>query len=245
MEYEKYKLSRKEEGLCLVVAIGLSALAAWLLYRNLLGMILFFVLYPYCKNSYKKRCIEKQKKELLQQFKDMMLDISAALLSGYSVENAWKEAEKEVRKLYGENAYMAVELKEMNAALGMNQPVEQLLYAFALRSKCEDIISFAEVFRFAKRSGGHFGKIIHRAATRISEKQEIEQEIQTVIAGKRMEQNVMNIVPIGLLGYLNLTSGEFLEPLYGNVFGVLVMTGAFLAYIGALELSKRIMQFQI
>ena len=126
----------------------------------------------------------------------------------------------------------------------MNQPVEQLFYEFALRSGSEDIMNFSEVFRFAKRSGGNFGKILYRAAMRISEKQEIEQEIQTVIAGKRMEQAVMNIIPIGMLGYLNVTSGDFMDPLYGNLFGVVVMTGAFIAYLGGFFLSKRMMQIK-
>ena len=45
---------------------------------------------------------------------------------------------------------MVEEMRQMNAGIGMNQPVEQLLYQFAVRSECEDIMEFAEVFRFAK-----------------------------------------------------------------------------------------------
>ena len=245
MEYEKYKLEKKEEVMCLLLAAGLSVVAAGILYRSPLGMLLFGAIYPIFKSNYKKKCIEKQKRALLLQFKDVMLCVSSALLSGYSIENAWKEAQKEISELYGDDAYMALELKEMNTAIGMNQPIEQLLYDFALRSCCEDIMNFAEVFRFAKRSGGNLGKIIQQTTIRIREKLELEQEIETLIAGKRMEQNVMNIVPVGLLGYLNLTAKEFLQPLYGNLFGVLVMTGAFFAYMGALALSKKIIRIQI
>lgn len=173
------------------------------------------------------------------QFKDAMQSVSAALLSGYSMENAWKEAEKEVGELYGKDAYMTAELREMNAAIRINQPMEQLLYQFALRSQCEEILSFAEVLRFAKRSGGNFGKIIQHTTMKISEKLEIEAEILTVLSGKRMEQKIMNVVPVGMLAYLNLTSGEFLSPLYGNLFGICVMTAAFLAYFAVLMLSLR------
>ena len=245
MDYGSYPINKKERFKCLLTAIGLAALAAWLLYKNVIGMLLVLFLYPFCEKSYKKQCIEKQQKELLQQFKDMMLSVAAALLSGYAVENAWKEAEKEICKLYGEKSYMALELKEMNAGIQMNQPIEQLFYEFSLRSRQEDIINFAEIFRFAKRSGGNLGKIIYRAAMRISEKQEIEQEIQTVIAGKKMEQKVMNMIPIGILAYLNVTSGDFLKPLYGNLFGILVMTSAFFAYLGAFLLSKKILQIKL
>lgn len=244
MDYGKYRLEKREEILCILVAVVLSIVAAWLLYQKLWGMLLFSVIYPFYRNAYQKKCVEMQQRELLVQFKDTILSISAALLSGYAVENAWKEAEKEVSELYGEQSYMAVELRNMNAGIRMNQPVELLLYDFSIRSGNEEIINFAEVFRFAKRSGGKFAKIMHEAAMRISEKHEIEQEIQTIVAGKRMEQTVMNVIPIGILGYLNLTSGDFLAPLYGNLFGIIIMTGAFVAYLGALYLSGKIMNIK-
>lgn len=245
MDYGKYRFQKKEEFLCVLVAIVLSALVAWLLYKSTWGMFSGLIIYPLYRKAYQKKCIEKQQRELLVQFKDMILSVSAALLSGYAIENAWKEAEKEIRELYGEQSYMAVELREMNTGIRMNQSVEQMFYEFALRSRSEDIMNFAEVFRFAKRSGGNFGKILHRAAMRISEKQEIEQEIQTVIAGKRMEQTVMNVIPVGILGYMNVTSGDFMEPLYGNLFGVFVMTISLIAYLGALLLAKKMMQIKI
>ena len=245
MDYGKYRLQRREELFCALAAILLSAVVAWLMYKSIWGMAVILAIYQFCRKSYQEKCIEKQQRALLVQFKDMILSVSAALLSGYAIENAWKEAEKEICELYGEESYMAVELKEMNAGIRLNQPIEQLFYEFALRSRSEDIINFSEVFRFAKRSGGNFGKIMHRAAMRISEKQEIEQEIQTVIAGKRMEQAVMNVIPVGMLAYLNVTSGDFMEPLYGNLFGVAVMSISFMAYLGALLLSKRIMRIKI
>ena len=245
MDYGRYHFKKKEELFCALAAMILSAVVAWLLYKSIWGMYVFGIIYPFYKNAYRKKCIQKQQKELLIQFKDMILSVSATLLSGYAIENAWKEAEKEICKLYGEQSYMAMEIREMNAGIRMNQSIEQLFYDFALRSRNEDIISFSEVFQFAKRSGGNFGKIMHRSAMRISEKLEIEQEIQTVIAGKRMEQSVMNVVPVGILIYLNLTSSEFMEPLYGNLFGIIVMTVSFVAYLAALLLSKKMMQIKI
>ena len=245
MDYGKYQFEKKEELRCILISVVFSILAAWLLYKSVIGMLLIIVIYPFYKKTYRKKCIERQQSELIGQFKDMILSVSAALLSGYAIENAWREAEKEICELYGEQSYMAVELKDMNAGIRMNQSVEQLFYEFALRSRNEDIMNFSEVFRYAKRSGGNFGKILHRAAMRISEKQEIEQEIQTVIAGKRMEQTVMNVIPVGILGYLNVTAGDFMEPLYGNLFGNCVMTGAFAAYLGVIYVSGKIMRIKV
>lgn len=245
VDYREYRLSRMEELKCLGVAVLLAAVAAWILYKSLWGLMLCVVIFPVYRRNYRNRKTEERKRELLSQFKDGMQSVSVALLSGYSIENSWQEAERELLELYGAKAYMTTELHRMNGAIRMNQSVEQLLYQFALRTGCEDIVGFAEVFRFAKRSGGNMGRIIQNTIHRVADKQEVEREIATVLSGKKMEQKIMNIVPVCLLAYLNLTSEEFLAPLYGNLFGVCVMTVAFLAYIGALLLAQKMVTIRI
>ena len=245
VDYEQYRMTVREELKCLAVAVLLAVVAAWILYKNVCGLLLGIVIFPVYRKRYVSERIMEQKQELLSQFKDAMQSISVALLAGCSIENAWREAEREMQELYGEEAYMTEELRYMNSAIRMNQPVEQLLYQFASRTGCEDIISFAEIFRFAKRSGGNFPRIIQNTVYRIAEKQEVEREIETVLSGKKMEQKIMNVVPVCLLAYLNLTSEEFLAPLYGNLLGVCVMTAAFLAYVGAFLLAEKMVAIKI
>lgn len=245
VNYGDYHFSCKDIIMCLGISLLLSTIAAWILYKSIWGLFLGMIIFPLCCSNYKNMQIKKRKKELLYQFKDGMQSVSVALIAGFSIENAWKEALKEMEGLYGKGAYMVEEMRQMNAGIGMNQPVEQLLYQFAVRSECEDIMEFAEVFRFAKRSGGNFGKIIQNTIGHISEKMEVEREIETVISGKKMEQKIMNVVPVLLLAYLNLTSEEFLAPLYGNLFGVCMMSGAFLAYIGAIMLANKMINIKV
>ena len=47
---------------------------------------------------------------LAKEFLDALRSISAALLAGCSIENAWREAEREMKELYGDNAAMKIEL---------------------------------------------------------------------------------------------------------------------------------------
>ena len=110
----------------------------------------------------KKKRREQQKETLLLQFRDAMQSVAAALQAGYSMENAWRESEKEMTELYGQDGIFVGELHQINQAVGMNQPIEKLLYEFALRSDCEDIQNFSDVFLFAKRSGGGFFKNIKK-----------------------------------------------------------------------------------
>lgn len=179
------------------------------------------------------------------QFKDAMQSVTMALQAGYSMENAWKESERELAGLHGEEALFVQELRRINAAVGVNQPIERLLYEFAQRSDCEDIQNFSEVFLFAKRSGGDFCKIMQTTVRNISEKTEVESEIQTILSAKKMEQRIMNVIPVGLLLYLNVTAPDFLVGLYGNLAGRAIMTAALLVYVAAVRISEKIMQIKV
>lgn len=66
-----------------------------------------------------------------------------------------------------------------------------------------------------------------------------------VIAAKRMEMNIMNLVPFGILAYVGITSPEFLEPLYGNWMGMGVMTVTLVIYVFACWLSEKIVDIQV
>ena len=177
--------------------------------------------------------------QLAREFMDTLRSISAALLAGFSIENAWKEAEKEILALYGKKSYMYQEVKEMNCSISLNQPLEALLADFSARSGNMDIAGFSEVFSFAKRSGGNFVTIIDATSRHMRVRHATE--IQVQIASRKMEQKVMNVIPVFILAYLKVTSMDFLNVLYGNVAGALFMTVCLAAYGGAIVLAEKIM----
>ena len=88
-------------------------------------------------------------------------------------------------------------------------------------------------------------KIFQDTTEKIRQKVEVEREIETVMAAKKAEQRIMDLVPFGILLYVGLTSPEFLQPMYGNITGVVVMTICLLGYAGAFLLAEKILDIQI
>lgn len=189
--------------------------------------------------------LQKQVSELSRQFLDAMRVVSTALLAGLSMENAWIEAQKEVELLYGDRSCMFLELQEMNRSIELNVPLEKLLVEFGGRSGIEDIISFSEVFAFAKRCGGDLVRIIGETTEHMRSKQETEKEIEVLVAAKKLEQKVMNLVPILILAYLKLGSGDYLRVLYDNPIGKLFMCGCLLAYLLAIYIAEHVLAIRI
>ena len=224
MDYRVYHLSRKEVCRSIALAGLLTVAIAYLFYASWLGIVFFPVFIWFFMKRQKKAGREQMQIQLAREFMDTLRRISAALLAGFSIENAWKEAEKEILALYGKKSYMYQEVKEMNCSISLNQPLEALFADFSARSGNMDIAGFSEVFSFAKRSGGNFVTIIDATSRHMRVRHETEREIQVQIASRKMEQKVMNVIPVFILAYLKVTSMDFLNVLYGNVAGALFMT---------------------
>jgi tight adherence protein B len=188
---------------------------------------------------------KKRAKVMKAQFLDAIQMMSASLQAGYSAENALREALKELRKVYEPGDFIIREFERIEAQLGMSRSMEELLLDFGRRSAIEDIRSFAEVFLTAKRSGGDLLAIIRNTVSCIRQKQETMQEIETCLAGKVMEQNIMSLIPAGILAYVRLTSPDFLNVMYGNLTGVTVMILCFLVYLAAYFWGKNIMRIEV
>lgn len=218
---------------------------AELFYGNKYFAILFvWLLIPLRKRGIKRR-EEKERMLLGQQFADVLNSISFAVEVGYSIENAVREAYKDIRIMYGDNALIVKELKEIIGRMEVNITIEQAFEEFAHKSGNDDICYFANVLALTKRSGGNLGMILKNTAYRIHKKLEVKAEIDTIVSGKKMEQTVMSVIPYGMIAYLRLTSPEFVVGLYGNIIGIVIMTACLFACIFSGILSKRFLKIDV
>ena len=187
---------------------------------------------------------KRWKKQINLEFREGMQGIAAALNAGYSIENAFAEAGNDLELLYGKRSALAPEFRTIVSKCQLNQPVEEALQELAVRVEVEDIRRFAEIFQTAKRTGGDLIAITRTTADRISEKIEVQREIESMSAGKRMEAQVMNCVPLGMILYFWICSPDFLSCLYqGN--GRVIMTFFLVVYLLAYYWSERIIQIKI
>ena len=82
--------------------------------------------------------------------------------------------------------------------------------------------------------------MIRQTVDIISDKIEVSRKISTVISSKKMEQSVMNVVPFGIVLYIDASSPGFFDSLYHNPFGILIMTIVLVIYIFAYLLAEKI-----
>lgn len=221
------------------------SILALLFYRSVVAALLLSPIIYYYRKRKILELLKKKKWKLNLEFRDGILALSAALEAGYSAEHAFTEACNDLKRMYQENAMIIREFKYIINQIGMNITIEKALMDFGERTDIEDIQSFSEVFRTAKRTGGDLINIIKLTANIISDKIEVKREIITLISAKRLEANIMKVIPLLILIYLSISSPGFLDPLYHNFFGLIIMTCFLLCYLGAFLMIDKIVAIDV
>lgn len=245
MDYKEYHLSWDEILILIIEAVGIALIVSTLFYDSLWGMVICPIVFFVLQKRKRISAIEERKKQLTNEFLVALKSVSGSLLAGFSIENAFKEAQKEVNQVYSNKALMYLELQEINRLVAMNVPLERLLQDFAERTGVEDIYNFADIFSYAKRTGGNFVGIIDGTVNRMWEKFETSREIEVMISAKRLEQKVMNFIPVFILAYMKFSSREYMSALYGNIIGVIFMSVCVVMYVGAIYLAERILNIRV
>lgn len=241
-DYHEYVWKKGERFLSILQTALIVLFLAFFFYRSIWAVIPLAAIGVGYFRLVRKQKAEKCRRELVAQFKECMLSVSTALRAGYAVENAFLESRQDMKMLYGEQCMMYQELELIRRGLVINITLEEMLLDFGKRSACDEINQFAQIFSIAKRSGGNLSEIIYTSTELIGQRIDAGQEIQTILGGRRMEQNIMKCMPFGILFYISLTYPGYFDSLYHNWQGVAIMTGCLALYLGAFVLGDKIMQ---
>ncbi len=222
-----------------VKGTGIIGMIGYFFYRSWVITILMIpLLYPYLILK-GKEAKKSRNSAMLLQFKDLLGYVNGSVQAGYSIENAFMDAEKDMRRMYGKEADIVRELAIIKAGLKNNMSLSGLIVDFSKRTELEEINSFAGILKIGSRSGGNLGKIMNTYIRIIEEKAGVIQEIETITAARRFEQKIMNAIPFFIIFYVDMTNKGFFSVLYHNLFGNLVMTVTLGIYILSVYLADK------
>ena len=241
----KQDIRKYEYAIGVLKATAATAVMSYVFYDSLIPAPLLLPVWMIYMRDWHDDISRKKEQELRQQFRDSIQVMASALKAGYSVENAIREAGKDISPVYSEETRIRKEFERMERQMDMNMSAEEVLKGFAERTGQEDIENFVNVFAAAKKSGGDSIAVIRDAVKIISGKIDTEKEIQTMIASKKMEFDIMCAVPFAIILYMKLTFGEFLNVLYGNMAGAAIMSLCIFVYMGAYVYGRKIIRIEV
>lgn len=189
---------------------------------------------------YRRILLNQRKEKLVRQFRDMLEAVSSSLGSGRNIKDSFEGALQEMIAQYGTNASIVTELSIIKEGLANNINIEILLQDFASRSHDENIQNFADVFEVANRRGGNLRQIIFETKNVINDKITIEQDIQTLISGKKNELNIMMVMPLIVVNMTKSATGGG-----GGFSEFLIKIVAFLMFIVAYIVGQKMMKIEV
>ena len=246
IDYSKYELSIKEKYSFLIVGYICIFVILYLFYHSLIFSLIcsvstFLLLVPFEK--YKA---EKRRGLLITQFKDMLYSMSAYVAANVQIADALEGSLDSLKSIYEDDSPLVMELEYMVRNIRENKESEiRLLQNFAERSHCEDIENFVQVYVSCMITGGDLEKVLKSTIEILMDKINIEREIRTLTAQKKLEGNIITAMPIIVILFLNIFSPDYLSPLYVTLPGRLMMTGAIAGLVAAHLIMRHLTSIEV
>ena len=241
-DYRIYEFDKKEKVMSFFEGFLINVVISILFYNSLIAMIPGILLVLFYFKEKKHVLVRKRTQGMRKELKEFLNALIAALQTGRSLENAFIEATKDLRRYTEKDTPLVLELKQICVKISLGEPMEKMLTEFSRRSHLEELEYFSEVFSIGKRSGGNIVAIIKNTIRMLQERMEAEEEIATTITEKKLEFQIMTIIPLGIILYLRIGAGNLLQSLYGNVTGICVMTICLGIYGGCYLYGKRLLE---
>lgn len=258
LNYRVYKMSKKESLLTILASYivggsvglvfyggqflteeGLSthATKVWnIVLFLIIGAIVSAVFYPIRQKQLKV----KRKQKLTNQFRSFLDSLAVSLSSGMNMSEALNSTLNDLKGEYSEDAYIVKETEELLNGINNNIPIERMMKFFGERSEIEDIKNFGEVFAVSYKAGGNLKDVVRKTNEIISEKIEINSEIETALSSNTMQFKIIMVIPVVIILMMRFMSTSFAKS-FATPVGIFSVTISIGIFFSAYKIGIKIM----
>lgn len=224
-----------------IVMAFFSICISLLMYKTVLLAVVVLAFAPRIKSYITSIIIERRRAEYMQEFKDFLFLAGTSIGAGRSMPDAIDEAIPGLEEIYTSNSILAKELRIVSRRIkSKSEDDVDVLMELAMYSGIDDVVDFVTVYQVCKQTGANLISSMNKASSMIIDKMTIEKEIKEIVKRKEYEGLFIFCMPVLVIVALNLTSPDYIAPLYETYIGRLVMTLVIVADLGIYGWIKRI-----
>lgn len=260
--YNVYYMSKKEKIIYFALAFVVGGAVGYLFFGGLakdefgnatrmtyiLNIIVFCVVGAITGKLFlpmrTKQIIEKKRKTLNSQFRDMLEGLTTSLGAGKNVPDSFISIKEDLINQYNEDALIVKEVNTILNGLQNNINIEDLLMDFGKRSGINEISNFANVFKVCYRKGGNIKDVIKNTHEILSGKMEINEEVMTTISSSKLNLNIMTVMPVFMIAAIKMMSPDFAAN-FATPSGVAATIAAIFVFIISYLIGKKIMVIKL
>ena len=177
------------------------------------------------------KAVNKRITGLRAQFFDLLEAMSVALRAGNPLIQALQSARDDLSLIYPNESDIITEIDIVIGRFNNAVPISEAFLDIAKRSGLEDIASFASVYATIEGKSGNADEIVRETQQIISDKMEIEMEIDTLMTAAKSEANIMQFMPLVILGIIGYAGAGFMDAIYTTDSGRLVSTIGLIVFV--------------
>ena len=224
-----------------LIGFVLGFLILYVYYKILLLSLIGGGLYGYINIFIGARAaVKKRLTRLRLQFRDMLEALSVSMRAGNPPAKALQSTREDLLLLYDENSDIIIETDIIIALFNNAIPLSEAFHDFAARSGLEDIESFASIYATIEGRSSRADEIVRQTQAIISDKMEIEMEIETLMTAAKNEMNIMTIMPLVILLILGSVAKGLLDSIYTTGGGRAAATVGIIIFAFSVYLGRKI-----
>ncbi|MCL2078789.1 MAG: type II secretion system F family protein [Oscillospiraceae bacterium] len=183
--------------------------------------------------------INRRLLKLRTQFFDLLEAMSVAMRAGNPMLKSLASAKKDLMLIYPADSDIIAELNLIIGRFNNAVPLSESFSELAERSGLEDITSFATIYKTIEGKSGRADEIIRQTQQIISEKMEIEMEIDTMMTAAKTEVKIMLFMPLVILGLIGYAGAGFMDAIYTTGAGRIVSTAGLAVFAISFILARK------
>lgn len=232
----QWKISEYMAGRIFVCVIAVAA--GFIFLKNPLAIFAAVPVY-WLVGFYVKRRIASRTRKIESQLVEAIQLIANALRAGFGLMQGLEAAARQVPDP------LAMELKRTLRDISLGASLEQALENLNNRISSADLDIAVTAVLIQRQVGGNLAEILDTVANTMRERERIKGEIRTLTAQQRLTGLVIGLMPVALAMLITLMRRDYLEPLFTETLGLVMLGGAVVMQVTGLVVIKKITNIEV
>ncbi len=226
-----------------LIICGISMIAGLVLGWLLSGQLILGVLTaglglgaPY---MYMMQKASRRQAALTSQLPDALDMLSSALRSGYALTRGFQVVSSQMHPPISEEFQRV--LQEVQVGISVSDALDGLL----MRSDSYDLELVVAAMQTQLTMGGNLSEVLDNIAGMIRERVRLQGEIDAATSEGRMSAGILVAMPIGMALVISVVSPGYLDPLFQERLGLMLLMGAGGLMLTGIIIIKKMLDIDI
>ena len=210
--------------------LGAPTLAVGLMFTAIVAIAPLVVL---------KQLRKRRLKAFEQQLPDTLNLLAGSLRAGYSFLQGVEAVAQET------SDPMARELRRVLAEARLGRPLEEALQDVAVRMQSLDFDWAVMAIRIQREVGGNLAELLSTVADTMVQRSRLRGEVKTLTAEGRLSAIIMGLLPLGLGGFMFMSSPDYIGTLFQSLAGWAMVIGSAIAGVAGFAWLQKIIKIEV